>query len=160
MPTIEHLVISRGHRYVGRYGKEPLPHEEEQVDSIECIEGRGIEGDRYFDHKKNFKGQITFISAEVLDDVGQHLETDPDPVACRRNVSVRGIELNDLIGKEFTLQGIHFSGSEHCKPCFWMEEALGPGAEKQLKGRGGLRGRIHSSGTLILGDAPLEIVHS
>jgi MOSC domain-containing protein YiiM len=54
-------------------------------------------------------------------------------------VLVSGIDLNGLIGKAFAVGGVEFSGSEECAPCYWMEEAIGPGAHEWLKGRGGLR---------------------
>jgi MOSC domain-containing protein YiiM len=38
-----------------------------------------------------------------------------------------------------------------CKPCYWMDEAIAPGAEALLQGRGGLRARILTSGTLRVG---------
>jgi MOSC domain-containing protein YiiM len=61
---------------------------------------------------------------------------------------VRGVDLNDLIGKAFTLQGIQFQGTEECRPCYWMNSAIGPGAEEWLRGRAGLRAKILSDGTL------------
>jgi hypothetical protein len=61
---------------------------------------------------------------------------------------VTGADLNGLIGVEFEIQGIRFAGVEQCKPCYWMDSALGPGAEAWLQGRGGLRARILIDGTL------------
>ena len=46
------------------------------------------------------------------------------------------------------MQGVRFHGTQECKPCYWMDRAIAPGAEKFLKGRGGLRARILSDGTL------------
>ena len=51
-----HLFVSEGHDYLGRHGKESLDHGIEDPDLIECVAGRGIRGDRYFDHKENYKG--------------------------------------------------------------------------------------------------------
>ncbi|MEM6886190.1 MAG: molybdenum cofactor biosysynthesis protein, partial [Verrucomicrobiota bacterium] len=66
----------------------------------------------------------------------------------RRNVVISGVDLNSLIGKEFELQGVHFEGSCECSPCFWMDEAIAPGAEEFLKGQGGLRARVLTDGIL------------
>ena len=60
----------------------------------------------------------------------------------------RGIDLNELVGVEFELQGVRFQGTEECRPCEWMNHAIGPGAEELLRGRGGLRARILSDGIL------------
>ena len=54
----------------------------------------------------------------------------------------------DLIGQRFTLQGIEFEGSEECRPCYWMDQAVGEGVHEALKGYGGLRARILTSGVL------------
>ena len=62
-----------------------------------------------------------------------------------------GIDLDRLIGKRFSINGVAFKGVEECAPCYWMDEALGPGAEEMLKGRGGLRCRILSDGILKVG---------
>ena len=40
-----------------------------EVPMIECVAGRGIRGDRYFDFKNDYKGQITFFSLEVFDEL-------------------------------------------------------------------------------------------
>jgi MOSC domain-containing protein YiiM len=76
----------------------------------------------------------------------------------RRNLIVSGIELNELIGADFTLQGVHFRGTAHCKPCYWMNTAVAPGAEEFLANRGGLRARILSDGRVGLGEAQLAIL--
>ncbi len=47
---------------------------------------------------------------------------------------------------------MEFTGSCECSPCFWMDEAVADWAEEFLKGRGGLRARIVSGGSLVAGD--------
>ena len=116
---------------------------------IECVAGRGIRGDRYFDFKEDYKGQITFFSLDVFDELCAALDLhDRSPAATRRNVIARGVDLNDLIGKEFEVQGICLYGTQACAPCYWMDRAFAPGAENFLNGRGGLRARILSDGKL------------
>ena len=73
---------------------------------------------------------------------------DKGPDSYRRNVIVEGQDLNELIKQEFEIQGVRFVGTEEAKPCFWMNEALCPGAEKFLMGKGGLRARILTDGVL------------
>ena len=43
---------------------------------------------------------------------------------------------------------LRLAGIEECKPCHWMNFALGPGAEDWLKDRAGLRCRILTDGIL------------
>jgi len=61
--------------------------------------------------------------------------------------------LRRLIGEEFEVNGVAFAGVEGCRPCYWMDQAFAPGAEKLLRHRGGLRARILRDGCLCLTDA-------
>ena len=70
------------------------------------------------------------------------------PALVRRNAITQGVDLNELIGQEFEIQGVRFRGTEECRPCYWMDRAIAPGAEQFLNGRGGLRALILSDGTL------------
>ena len=123
-----------------------------EVPSVECVAGSGLKGDRFFDFKPDYKGQVTFFSGMVYREMCERFAVfDKPPSAFRRNVMLEGIDdLNDLIGEEFEVQGIRFSGSQESAPCFWMEQAFCAGAEAALKGRGGLRARILTDGTLTV----------
>jgi MOSC domain-containing protein YiiM len=80
---------------------------------------------------------------------------DASPAALRRNLLVSGADLPALEGQVFELQGIRLEGCGEAKPCYWMDQAIGPGAEAWLKGRGGLRCRILSDGWLRAGSSRL-----
>ncbi len=143
------IFISPGHNFYGRHGHAPLDHPTLEVPEIRCIPGRGIEGDRFFDYKAGYKGQVTFFSQEVYGALCQELQVhDKSPAAFRRNVLCAGIDLNTLIGQEFEVQGVAFRGREECRPCAWMNQAFGSGAEKAMRGRGGLRAEILREGVL------------
>jgi MOSC domain-containing protein YiiM len=143
------LYISPGHNFVGHHGREADTHPMIEVPVIECVAGRGIRGDRYFDFKDDYKGQITFFSLDVFDELCTALGVhDCSPAAARRNVVTRGVDLNKLIGEEFEVQGIYLDGTEESAPCYWMDRAFASGAKDFLKGRGGLRAKILSGGEL------------
>ncbi len=147
--SIEHLYISPGHNFFGRHGLSAGLNPLQEVAEIECIAGHGLRGDRFFDYKVDYRGQITFFSGEVFEDVCRALGVHGKaPGSTRRNAITRGADLTDLIGKRFSVQGVEFEGVAECKPCYWMDLAIGPGAEEALQGRGGLRARILSSGVL------------
>jgi len=149
MMRVEKLFISPGHNFFGHTGQPAGKHPINEVEEVECVAGRGLRGDRFFDHKENYKGQITFFSMDVMDALRQELDLpDAKPQGTRRNAFVRAVDLNALIGTEFELQGVRFAGVEECRPCHWMNLSVGPGAEDWLKGRGGLRCRILSDGVL------------
>lgn len=149
MIRVEHLFISPGHNFFGHHGGPAGEHAIVAVEEIECVAERGLRGDRFFDYKPDYKGQITFFAMEVLEALRAAVSApDTPPSAVRRNVLTRGVELNDLIGREFEVQGVRFLGVEECRPCYWMDGAIGPGAEEWLKGRGGLRAKILTDGRL------------
>ena len=149
MIHVEQLFISPGHNFVGHHGQPAGEHPIMAVGEVECVAGRGLRGDRYFDYKEDFKGQITFFAMEVLEALRVELKRpDAQPQATRRNAFVRGVDLPSLIGQEFEVQGVRFVGVEESRPCDWMNSALGPGAKEWLHGRGGLRCRILTDGVL------------
>jgi len=131
----------------------------EEVERINCVAGRGIEGDRFFDYKPDYKGQITLFDWAVYERVRDEIvKGELDPKAFRRNVVVAGVDLNGLIDKRFTLGGLELTGSCECSPCYWMDQACAPGTHEFLKGYGGLRARIVKGGELVMGDCELEIL--
>jgi len=120
-----------------------------ELDQIECVAGRGIRNDRFFDYKERYKGQITFFAEEVYEDLCRLLQIrDKPPSVLRRNVITSAVNLDAWLNAEFEVQGVRFRGMGECKPCYWMDHAFGPGAEQALKGRGGLRAVILSDGVL------------
>ena len=144
-----HLYVSPGHNYFGHHGSPAGENPIHEIREAQCVAERGIEGDRFFDKEANHKGQITFFADEVHQSLCEQLNIrDKPPSTFRRNVITRGVDLSKLIGQEFEIQGVRFFGTEECRPCYWMDQAFGPGAEAALRGRGGLRARILTSGTL------------
>ncbi len=149
MFRVHQIFISPGHNFFGHHGQPAGEHARIEVEQVECVAGKGLRGDRFFEYKADYKGQITFFSLEVFAALRQELNLpNAEAAATRRNVFVSGGDLNSLVGVEFELQGIRFAGMEECRPCAWMNDALGPGAEEWLRGRGGLRARILTSGIL------------
>jgi len=146
---ILHIFISPAHSFAGRHGQEPADHPMIEVPAVECVAGRGLRGDRYFDHKPDYKGQVTFFAFETHEAMIEQFSLhDLEPHVYRRNIITRGVDLNSLIGREFEVQGVRFIGTEEARPCLWMNRAVADGAEAALRGRGGLRARILGDGTL------------
>jgi MOSC domain-containing protein YiiM len=143
------LYLAPGHSYFGRHGQPAADHPIVEVAEVNCVAGRGLRGDRFFDYKKNYKGQVTFFAWENYQAICRMLAVaDKPPSALRRNVLTSGVDLNEFIDREFELQGVRFRGTEECRPCYWMEQAFATGAHEFLKGRGGLRAEILSDGVL------------
>ncbi|MDA3872359.1 MAG: molybdenum cofactor biosysynthesis protein [Kiritimatiellae bacterium] len=145
---IEHIFISPEHSYVGHHGGPSGDAPMIELSEARLIAGRGIEGDRYAAREPGHPKQITFFDMAVVDELREIFSAQIRPHQVRRNIFVRGMALNDLVGKEFKIQGIRFEGSALCHPCYWMDEAIGSGAEEFLKMKGGLRARILEDGVL------------
>ena len=123
-----------------------------ECSEVRCVAGCGLEGDRFFKYKEDYKGQITFFAHEVYEQMCAEFNVwDREPWVFRRNVITVGLDLPSLIGKEFELQGVRFLGTTESAPCYWMEQAFAVGAEERLKGNGGLRAKILSDGVLRTG---------
>ena len=151
--SIRHLYVSPGHNYFGHHEQPAGTHPIVEVRTARCVAGRGIEGDRFFDFKPDYKGQITFFAQEVYELLCASLDVRDRPSSVfRRNVITSGVDLNTLIGREFEIQGVRFLGTGECSPCRWQNQAFGPGAEGALQGRGGLRAKILSDGVLRVSD--------
>ena len=146
---IRHLFISPGHNFFGHHEQPAGNHPTIEAAEIECVAGRGIKGDRFFDFKEDYKGQVTFFSQEVFEALCAELKiSGKSPGDSRRNIVIEGADLNALVGQEFEIQGIKFRGTAECSPCHWMDQAFAPGAEHFLQRRGGLRAQILSDGKL------------
>lgn len=158
---IHSIYISSGHDFKGHHGGPRGNHPVNSLEEASLKTGQGIEGDRYFGHAENFKGQATFFDWSVFQQVRERFDLPQmNPANFRRNILIQGVHLNSLIGKRFELSGILFEGSEECSPCYWMDEAVAPGLEDFLVHRGGLRVRILSGGILRTGLTKLRVQDS
>lgn len=158
--TIHHIFVSPGHNYFGRPKDGPGDHPTHDAATADLRAGKGILGDRYFGVPAHYEAQITFVALEVFELVVAEFGVESvSPAIMRRNVVTGGINLNQLLGQEFTIDSGHgpvrFQGTRACSPCAWMDVAFAPGANRFLKGRGGLRARILSDGMLAQGPALL-----
>ena len=146
---IRSIYISDDHNYFGHHEQPPGKSEILEVEKATLVEGKGIKGDRFFDYREDYKGQVTFFAYETFLELREKFGVfDREPDVFRRNILTEGTDLNSLIGKEFEVQGIRFFGVEEAKPCYWMDQAFCEGAEKALRGKGGLRAKVLSNGVL------------
>ena len=156
---IRQIFISPEHNFVGHYGREPGNSPLIEMDRIECTAGKGLLGDRYFNHREDYKGQITFFSVEVFEKLCANFGINDKPAGVlRRNLIVSDVDLLSLLDCDFEIQGVKFRGTQHCAPCEWMDVAFAPGAKEFLKDNAGLRAKILTDGSLAVGDAQL-VVH-
>ena len=146
--TIELLLASPLHRYEGRPSDGPRDATGPELPaSIEVRAGLGIVGDRYFGKRAHRTASVTVMAIESIERIAPRL----DPADTRRNIIVRGLDIDAMRGEDFSLGGIMFRAHRPANPCAWMDVALAPGAFRGLRGHGGMRCEPLTSGTLRLG---------
>jgi hypothetical protein len=109
----------------------------------------GLAGDRYVAGHGSFASgrpgsALTLVDAAVLDELG--------PIDHRRNVVVRGTDLNALVGRAFTLGDVRCRGRRLCEPCAHLDRLNATPVLRALVHRGGLRADILTTGTIRVGD--------
>jgi MOSC domain-containing protein YiiM len=130
------------------------------VGEAHAVPGRGLEGDRYFtgsgtfsDPFPNADSEVTLIEEESVEALNRDHGGTMAPSATRRNIVTKGIKLNDLAGREFTIGTVRFLGHRLCEPCDHLQRLTGEHVLPGLVGRGGLRAQVLSEGIFRLGES-------
>jgi hypothetical protein len=124
------------------------------LQSVNALGGRGLEGDRHVTGTGTFPSglpgsALTLVEAEVCESFDPPLGPDEH----RRNVLTRGVELNRLVGHEFTVGEVRCRGMRLCEPCTVVQRYAGRPVLRELVHRGGLRADILQDGVFSIGDA-------
>ena len=135
---------------VAEHGGEPVA-----FDSAVAVAGKGLDGDRYFRDGQPPLHQLTLIESEAIEAVAQ---ADPSlalaPGESRRQLTTSGIDLNALVGEEFSVGEVRCRGVELCEPCSHLEQHTGrAGIMRAMVHRAGLNAEILVSGTIAVGDS-------
>jgi MOSC domain-containing protein YiiM len=118
------------------------------VESVRVLAGLGVEGDRHFQPDGAKPGQaLTLVEAENVEDVGLA------PGASRRQLTTRGVRLNDLVGKHFKVGDVECYGVELCEPCEHLQSMTRPGIIKDFLHRSGINADVLTDGVIRVGDA-------
>jgi MOSC domain-containing protein YiiM len=126
----------------------------EAVDRVMALTNYGLDGD--WRSRQNRGGQLTLIEAEVLEEIGRRLGYPVAPGASRRQIVVRGVKLNELIGQRMRVGAVRVFVETPCDPCARMEKTIGTGARAALEGRGGVRCHVLAGGEICVGDPLIE----
>jgi MOSC domain-containing protein YiiM len=132
--------------HIAAKAKQPM----QEILAATLVAGKGIEGDRYFGRKP--KMNVTLVQEEFLAAAADELGVDYRVGMSRRNITVHGLSLNDLIGKRFGIGEVELEGVSLCEPCQNMERSIGAGAVTALSGRCGIRARVIRGGVIQKGD--------
>ncbi len=150
--TLHHFFTSPKHNYFTRPKFEVGSSPAHSHQSLTFQEGRGIKGDRF----EESLYPVTFFSLEVADAIDKAFGCSIDIELYRRNITISGVNLCELIGKQFYVGDVLFEGMAHCNPCTWMNAIIAKGTYKEMKGRGGLRVKVLKGATLSLGKVTLQ----
>ena len=128
------------------------------VETVNAIAGQGLEGDRYGSGNGTFSKsktsasmQVTLIESEAIEGLEREYGIKLEAARSRRNLLTRGIALNHLVNREFSIGDVRIRGIKLCEPCGHLEKLTQEGVKKGLVHRGGLRAQILSSGTIRVG---------
>jgi MOSC domain-containing protein YiiM len=128
---------------------------------LRLVEGRGIEGDRYmigreegfYSHKPEAGRQVTLFEFETLAALKRDHNIELGPEEHRRNVTVEGVPLTHLVGRQFWLGETLLEATRLSIPCRHIEEITGKAIFDPLINRSGLNCKILKGGTVRVGDA-------
>ncbi len=130
------------------------------VAEAQAIAGRGIKGDRYYNDRGTFSPksrradfELTMIEKEKVDAFALSSELPFTAKDARRNLVTEGIELNELVGKEFHIGESRLMAIRLCEPCGYLAKISYPETLKGLIHKGGLRVQILESGKIQVGDS-------
>src|SRR5215471_15009155 len=105
------------------------------LDEAQFVADYGLTGD--FRSRQGRGRQITIVEAETLERVAARLGIEAvPPGASRRQVVVRGVDLNATVGKRLRLGDVLVSVEAPCDPCSNMEVKIGPGARQAMLDHG------------------------
>jgi MOSC domain-containing protein YiiM len=121
------------------------------VQSVRAVAGQGLEGDRYFG--KTGRGRnLTLIEAEALEALQRDYKLEVTGADTRRNIVTRGVALNHLVGREFTVGKVRLCGVELCEPCGHLAKLTQDKVREALIHRGGLNCDVLTEGKIHVGD--------
>lgn len=139
-------------------------YEMEELTEANLVPGRGIEGDRYYRGTGTYSPkpdvrEVTLIEQEALDALARNdppLQGGPivlRPEEHRRNLTVRGVPLNHLVGRRFRVGDVVLRGGRLNFPCKYLEELLSLPLYLPLYNRSGLNCGIEQGGIIRPNDA-------
>src|SRR5713226_860840 len=94
--------------YVARRKGEGL----QGIDRVEAVPGRGLVGDRYYLKEGTYSAkdgpdrEVTLVEVEALEGLAREYLITLQPAQTRRNLLTRGVPLNHLVERVFTIGSV------------------------------------------------------
>ena len=118
--------------YTAETGGKPMDAHHE----VRALAGVGLEGDRYATKTGEFSGregggrEVTLIAREAI--AAANAEVAIGENETRRNLVTEGVDLDALIGRQFTVGDVVMVGVRDCPPCAYLEKLTRPGVRSAL----------------------------
>jgi MOSC domain-containing protein YiiM len=126
----------------------------QEVGTARLQAGRGVVSDRYFFAGGGGPGEaLTLIAAEALEALAAETGIALTGAESRRQILTRGVDLNALVGRQFSVGGVRCRGVELCEPCNHLQSVTVAGVLRGLAHRGGLRADVLTDGEIAVGAA-------
>ena len=128
------------------------------IAEVRAVPGKGLAGDRHFGRAENDPDaprpdrEITLVEAEAIEALARDYGVPLEPGDVRRNIVTRGVALNHLVERRFTVGEVALRGLRLCEPCAHLAGLTHENVLRGLVHRGGLRAQILSEGVIHLGD--------
>ena len=110
-------------------------------------------GDRKFKDNNDQKCQLTLIELENINYYNKLNRSFIKPLDFRRNIVTSGVDLNNLLNKEFLVGKIKLKAHDLCRPCKYLENSLNQNnLINPLMLKAGIRCEILTSGKIFNND--------
>lgn len=140
------------------------PAASEPMQSVQRVRAApgGLDGDRYYTGEGYYSPldvcEVTFISGADVDAIRETTGIDLSDGRHRRNVVLRGVDLDDLLEARFRVGEAVFAGTRRRPPCKHVEVVAGEdGVMRALRGKGGICADVVEGGEVTVGDE-VEVV--
>lgn len=158
--AVVQLLVSPAHRLAGRPADGPAAGpDDERVERVEVRSGLGLVGDRYYGRPAHRDASVTIMSAENLP---RDIDASADLRHTRRNILLSGVDIDSLVGATIALDcgtgPVVLAVNRPARPCAWMDVTIGAGAQRALRGKGGVRCTPLSDGVITLGPATFKVL--
>jgi MOSC domain-containing protein YiiM len=127
------------------------------LELVHAIAGIGLVGDRYALGRGHYRDArvsrgLTLIEAEAIEGLAAEHGIRLSAGESRRNITTRGIRLNDLVDRTFWVGAVLCRGTRLCEPCQYLADLTGKPLLRALVHRGGLRADVLRGGFIHRGD--------
>jgi MOSC domain-containing protein YiiM len=132
------------------------------VTTAHLVPGKGIEGDRFYDHSGNEDARgdviydVTLVEQEAIQSLREVKSPDDPGASARRNVVVQGCSLQELAGRTFRIGGVTLRGLSRHDSCF--SEDMNQADACNMLRSSDLGAQILTEGMISIGDKIQEVL--